>query len=50
LRSRGKSKATDRNALAVVGAVLGYQVYQERRQSAGIQITVGKSAVSIEKD
>jgi hypothetical protein len=37
-------------ALAVVGAVLGYHVYQERRDATGIQITVGKSGVSIEKN
>jgi hypothetical protein len=36
-------------ALAVVSAVLGYHFYQESREPAGIQITVGKGGVSIEK-
>jgi hypothetical protein len=37
-------------ALAVVGAVLGYQAYQDHREATGIQISVGKSGVSIEKN
>jgi hypothetical protein len=36
-------------ALVVVAAVLGYQVYQDRQETAGIQINVGKSGISIEK-
>jgi hypothetical protein len=36
-------------ALAVVTAVLGYQFYQERQKATGIEISVGKSGVSIEK-
>jgi predicted negative regulator of RcsB-dependent stress response len=36
-------------ALVVVAAVLGYQLYQDRQETAGIQINVGKSGISIEK-
>ena len=36
-------------ALAVVSAIVGYQLYQERQKSAGIEINVGKSGISIEK-
>jgi len=36
-------------ALAVATAVLSYQFYQERQKTAGIEINVGKSGVSIEK-
>jgi hypothetical protein len=36
-------------ALAVVVAVLGYQLYQERQQTSGIDISIGKSGISIEK-
>ena len=36
-------------ALAVVSAIFGYQLYQERQKSAGIEINVGKSGISIEK-
>ncbi len=35
-------------ALAVAAAVFGYQLYQER-QKTGVEISVGKSGVSIEK-
>jgi len=35
-------------ALAVGTAVLGYQFYQER-QKTGIEISVGKGGISIEK-
>lgn len=35
--------------LAVIGAVLGYQYYQEQ-QKTSIEINVGKSGVSIEKN
>ena len=35
-------------ALAVANAVLGYQFYQER-QKTGIEISVGKGGISIEK-
>ena len=36
-------------ALVVVAAVLGYQLYQDRQKTTGIQINVGKSGISIEK-
>jgi RsiW-degrading membrane proteinase PrsW (M82 family) len=36
-------------ALAVATAVLGYQFYQERQKTTGIEINVGKSGISIEK-
>jgi hypothetical protein len=36
-------------ALAVATAVASYQFYQERQKTAGIEINVGKSGVSIEK-
>ena len=35
--------------LAVASAVIGYQLYQERQKTTGIQINVGKSGISIEK-
>jgi predicted negative regulator of RcsB-dependent stress response len=36
-------------ALAVVTAVVGYQLYQDRQKTAGIEINVGKTGISIEK-
>ena len=36
-------------ALVVVVAVLGYQLYQERKEPKGIQLNIGPSGVSIEK-
>jgi predicted negative regulator of RcsB-dependent stress response len=36
-------------ALVIVVAVFGYQLYQDRQKTAGIQINVGKSGISIEK-
>ena len=36
-------------ALAVVAAVVGYQLYQERQKATGIEINVGKGGISIEK-
>jgi hypothetical protein len=36
-------------ALSVATAVLGYQFYQQRQKTAGIEITVGGSGISIEK-
>jgi predicted negative regulator of RcsB-dependent stress response len=36
-------------ALVIVAAVLGYQLYQDRQKTTGIQINVGKSGISIEK-
>ena len=34
--------------LAVAVMVLGYQFYQERQKTAGIQIDVGKGSISVE--
>ena len=34
--------------LAVAALALGYQFYQERQKTTGIQIEVGKSGISIE--
>lgn len=36
-------------ALVVIAAVLGYQLYQDRQKTTGIQINVGKSGISVEK-
>jgi predicted negative regulator of RcsB-dependent stress response len=36
-------------ALAVAAVVFGYQLYQERQKTTGIEINVGKSGISIEK-
>jgi predicted negative regulator of RcsB-dependent stress response len=36
-------------ALAVVTAVIGYQLYQDRQKTTGIDISVGKTGISIEK-
>lgn len=36
-------------ALVVVVAVLGYQLYQDRKEPKGVQINVGPSGLSIEK-
>jgi hypothetical protein len=36
-------------ALAVATAIFGYQLYQERQKTTGIQIDVGKGGISIEK-
>lgn len=36
-------------ALVVSTAVFGYQVYQERQKTTGIEINVGKTGISIEK-
>ena len=36
-------------ALAVAAAVFGYQLYQERQKTTGIEINVGKGGISIEK-
>jgi predicted negative regulator of RcsB-dependent stress response len=35
--------------LAVVVAVLGYQFYQERQNTTGVEIKIGDGGVSIEK-
>jgi hypothetical protein len=36
-------------ALVVATAVLGYQLYQDRKEPKGMQINVGPGGVSIEK-
>ena len=36
-------------ALIVAVVVLGYQLYQERRQPEGVQIKIGPGGMSIEK-
>ena len=36
-------------ALVVVTVVIGYQLYQERQKTTGIEINVGKSGISIER-
>ena len=36
-------------ALTVVVAVLGYQLYQDRKEPQGMQINVGPSGIKIEK-
>ena len=35
-------------ALVVIVSVLGYQLYQDRKQPEGVQIRVGPNGVSIE--
>jgi len=35
--------------LAVAVAIFGYQLYQERQKTTGIEINVGKSGITIEK-
>jgi hypothetical protein len=34
---------------AVAAVVFGYQLYQERQKTTGIEINVGKSGISVEK-
>jgi len=35
--------------LAVASAIVGYQLYQERQKTTGVQISVGERGISIEK-
>ena len=35
--------------LVIAAAIFGYQLYQERQKTTGIEINVGKSGISIEK-
>jgi predicted negative regulator of RcsB-dependent stress response len=35
--------------LAVVAVVLGYQFYQERQKTTGVEINIGERGISIEK-
>jgi hypothetical protein len=36
-------------ALAVVAAILGYQLYQDRKEPKGFQINIGDKGISMEK-
>ncbi len=36
-------------ALVVAAGVVGYQLYQERQKTSGVEINVDKSGISIEK-
>jgi predicted negative regulator of RcsB-dependent stress response len=36
-------------ALIVAVAVFGYQFYQERQKTAGVEINIGERGISIEK-
>jgi hypothetical protein len=36
--------------LIVIASILGYQLYQDRKQPQGMQILVGPNGVSIEKN
>lgn len=36
-------------ALAVIAAILGYNLYQEKKKPDGMQINVGPGGISIEK-
>ena len=36
-------------ALIVAAAVFGYQLYQERQKTTGVDVNIGKSGISIEK-
>ena len=36
-------------ALMVVVAVLGYSLYQEKKEPKGIQLNIGEKGISIEK-
>lgn len=36
-------------ALAVIAAVLGYNLYQEKKKADGVQINLGPGGISIEK-
>jgi predicted negative regulator of RcsB-dependent stress response len=36
-------------ALAVVAVIFGYQLYQDRQKTNGVEISVGRTGISIEK-
>jgi len=36
-------------ALSIVAVVLGYQFYQERQKTTGIEISIGERGFSVEK-
>jgi hypothetical protein len=35
--------------LVIAAAVLGYQLYQEQHKTSGIEITIGKTGVSVDQ-
>lgn len=35
--------------LAVAAVVLGYQLYQEQHKASGIEITIGKTGISVDE-
>lgn len=35
--------------LAIASVIIGYQLYQERQQTTGIEISIGGRGISIEK-
>jgi predicted negative regulator of RcsB-dependent stress response len=37
------------SGLAVVAVVLGYQFYQERQKTTGVEINIGERGISIQK-
>ena len=36
--------------LAIAAVVLGYQLYQEQRKASGIEITIGKTGISVDEN
>ena len=36
-------------ALAIAAGVFGYQLYQERQRTTGVEISIGERGISIEK-
>ncbi len=36
-------------AFAILAAIFGYQLYQERQKTTGVEISVGERGISIEK-
>ena len=36
-------------ALVVVSVIFGYQLYQERQKTTGVEISIGDRGISIEK-
>jgi hypothetical protein len=35
--------------LAIAAVVLGYQLYQEQHKTTGIEITIGKTGISVDE-
>jgi hypothetical protein len=53
-RAQGKRRTMNRNiviiviaVLAVATVVLGYQLYQERHQKSGVDISIGDRGISV---